>query len=95
MKQQTHLSIPPLLFPCPTPFLLEQLPLLLSLTSIPTTSSNACSQPSPPPPPQQLAVAAAAAANIHNPANIQRWLHANHFHQLTLIDNFNVELRLD
>ncbi len=40
---------PPLLFPCPAPFLLKQLPLQLSSPSIPTTTSDACGQPSPPP----------------------------------------------
>jgi hypothetical protein len=49
MKKQTHLSIPSLLFPCPTSFLLKQSPLRLSLPSIATTASNACSQPSHPP----------------------------------------------
>jgi hypothetical protein len=48
-KKQTHLSIPSLLFPCPTPILLKQLPLQLSLPSIATTASDACSQPSHPP----------------------------------------------
>jgi hypothetical protein len=50
-KKQTHLSIPSLLFPCPTPILLKQLPLQLSLPSIATTTSDACSQPSHPPSP--------------------------------------------
>ncbi len=41
MKKQTHHSIPPLFFPCPTPFLLKQLPLQLSLPSILMTASDA------------------------------------------------------
>jgi hypothetical protein len=49
MKKQTHLSVPPLLFPCPTPFLLKQLQLRLSLSSILMTASDACGQHSPPP----------------------------------------------
>jgi hypothetical protein len=47
-KNQTHLSIPPLFFPCPAPFLLKQSPLQLSLPSIAMTASNACGQSSPP-----------------------------------------------
>jgi hypothetical protein len=48
-EKQTHLSIPPVLFSCPTPLLLKQSPLRLSSPSILTTTSNTCGQPSPPP----------------------------------------------
>ncbi len=41
-EKTTHLSIPSLLFPCPTPFFLKQLPLRLPLLSILMTASNAC-----------------------------------------------------
>ncbi len=68
MKKQTHLSIPPLLFPCPTPFLLKQLLLRLSMPSIPMTSSNACGQPSLPPP--AAAAVAMAAASLDDPTNV-------------------------
>ncbi len=47
--KKNHLSIPSLLFPCPTPILLKQLPLRLSSPSIAMTASDACSQPSHPP----------------------------------------------
>jgi len=47
MKKQTHLSIPSLLIPCSTPFLLKQSQLRLSSLSIATIASNACSQPPP------------------------------------------------
>jgi hypothetical protein len=40
----------PSFFPCPTPFLLKQSPLRLSLPSIAMTTSDACGQPSPLPP---------------------------------------------
>jgi hypothetical protein len=32
-----------------------------------------------------------AAEILHDTANTERWLRANHFHQLMVIDNFNVE----
>jgi hypothetical protein len=53
-EKKNHLSIPSFLFPYPTPILLNQLPLQLSLLSITTTASNACSQPSHPPLPLSL-----------------------------------------
>jgi hypothetical protein len=70
MKKQTHLYIPPLLFPCPTPFfLLKQLPLQLSSPPNPAIASDSCSLPSLPHPTQPTAKAAAAAI-LHDLANI-------------------------
>ncbi len=57
----------------------------------------------PPPPPQKpvaAAVAAAAAggvvvaASFVDSANVRRWLLPNHPHQLTLLNDFKVGLRL-
>ncbi len=51
MKKTNPFSIPSLLFPYSTPFLLKQSPFQLPLPSIAMPASNACSQPSPPPSP--------------------------------------------
>jgi hypothetical protein len=68
-EEQTHLSIPPLLFPYPAPFLLKQLPLQLPSPSILITTSDACGLPSSLPP-QQPAAKAVPAAILHDLANI-------------------------
>ena len=87
MKKQTHLPIPPLFFPCPTPFLLNQLPLQLSWPSNPAIASDACGPPSLPHPTQPPAKKAAAMIL----QDLKRWLCANHFHKLILIKDFIIK----
>jgi hypothetical protein len=71
--------------------LLNQLPLQLSWPSNPAIASDACSLPSLSHPTQPAAKAAAATIL----QDLKRWLCANHFHKLTLIEDFIIKLRLD
>jgi hypothetical protein len=71
--------------------LLKQLPLQLSLLSNPAIASDACGLPSLPHPTQPAAKAVAATIL----QDLEQWLGANHFHKLTLIEDFTIKLRLD
>jgi hypothetical protein len=71
--------------------LLKQLPLQLSSPSNPAIASDACGLPSLPHPTQTAAKAAAVTIL----QDLKQWLCANHFHKLTLIEDFIVKLRLD
>jgi hypothetical protein len=71
--------------------LLNQLPLQLSWPSNPVIASDACGLPSLPHPTQPAANAAAAMIL----QDFKRWLCANHFRKLTLIEDFIIKLRLD
>jgi hypothetical protein len=71
--------------------LLKQLPLQLSLPSNPMIASVAWGLPSLPHP-TQLAAKAVAAMILQD---LERWLCANHFHKLMLIEDIIVKLKLD
>jgi hypothetical protein len=72
-------------------FLLNQLPLQLSWPSNLAIASDACGPPSLPHPTQPAAKKAAVTIL----RDLKRWLCANHFHKLMLIEDFIIKLRLD
>jgi hypothetical protein len=85
-------SILPLLPPCPTPFSFKQLHMPSPLPSILMTGGGACGQPSPPPSSPRQQQRRRQALMI--PQTFWWWLHANHPHQLALLDDFEVKVRL-
>jgi hypothetical protein len=92
MKKPNPSLNSPFPFPMSNPlFLLNQLPLRLSWPSNPAIASDACGLPSLPHPTQPAAKAAAVTIL----QDLKRWLCANHFPKLMLIEDFIIKLRLD
>jgi hypothetical protein len=68
MKKQTHLSIPPLLLPCPTPFFAQTVASVIIIAVHPNDRQQRMRPALSPP--QQPAADAAVAAILHDPVNI-------------------------